>query len=162
MNRVVRAYPKEDLRVILDNSSSHRTPEALAWLRENRRVQFHYTPTSASWLNQVEGFFGILGKQSLGVTNFASKQALKEHLNAYMRSWNNRPTPFAWTKPAISEIIDGVEKGPFKPVAHRIFPLTEIVRSPSILEASDQVGKIVMVPDAFRAVDIPLDGGKGG
>jgi len=43
MNRVVRAYPKEDLRVILDNSSSHRTPEALAWLRENRRVQFHYT-----------------------------------------------------------------------------------------------------------------------
>src|SRR4029450_9200816 len=61
---------------------------------------FHYTPTSASWLNQVEGFFGILGKQSLSVTDFASTQALRDHLNAYMRAWKKNPTPFAWTKPA--------------------------------------------------------------
>lgn len=65
---------------------------------------FHYTPTSASWLNQVEGFFGILGKQSLGVTNFDSKRALRDHLHAFMRSWNSNPTPFAWTKPATAII----------------------------------------------------------
>jgi hypothetical protein len=63
-------------------------------------VQFHFTPTSASWLNQVEGLFGALGKQSLSETDFLSKKALRKHLAAYMRSWNNNPTPFAWTQPA--------------------------------------------------------------
>jgi hypothetical protein len=63
-------------------------------------VHFHYTPTSASWLNQVEGFFGILGKQSLSVTDFPSTGALRVHLRAYLRAWNRNPTPFAWTKPA--------------------------------------------------------------
>jgi hypothetical protein len=63
MKHVVRVYPDQELHVILDNSSAHSTPEVQAWLAEHPRVQFHYTPTSASWLNQVEGFFGILGKQ---------------------------------------------------------------------------------------------------
>lgn len=100
MNKVDRAYPAQDLHVILDNSSSHATPEVKAWLDEHPRVRFHFTPTSASWLNQVEGFFGILGKQSLSETDFPSKKALREHLAAYMRSWNKNPTPFEWTKPA--------------------------------------------------------------
>ena len=100
MNKVERAYPSQELHVILDNSSAHGTPEVKAWLAEHPRVQFHFTPTSASWLNQVEGFFGILGKQSLSETDFPSRKALREHLAAYMRSWNKNPTPFAWTKPA--------------------------------------------------------------
>src|SRR6266850_7236154 len=65
MRKVVRGYPGQELHVILDNSSSHGTPEIRRWLDENPLVKFHFTPTSASWLNQVEGFFGILGKQSL-------------------------------------------------------------------------------------------------
>ncbi len=85
-----------------------RIPDRSASPRRRRRrvsasnplVHFHYTPTSASWLNQVEGFFGILGKQSLGRTDFHSKRALRDHLDAYMRAWNKSPTPFAWTKPA--------------------------------------------------------------
>jgi transposase len=100
MRKVVRAYPRRELHVILDNSSSHGTPEVRAWLAEHPRVHFHYTPTSASWLNQVEGFFGILGKQSLSLTDFYSTRALREHLAAYMRAWNRNPTPFAWAKPA--------------------------------------------------------------
>lgn len=100
MRQVVRAYPRRELHVILDNSSSHSTPEVRAWLARHPRVHFHYTPTSASWLNQVEGFFGILGKQSLSMTDFYSKAALREHLAAYMRAWNRSPTPFAWTRPA--------------------------------------------------------------
>ncbi len=67
---------------------------------DNPRVHFHFTPTSASWLNQVEGFFGILAKQSLYITHFASKAALRKHLVAYLRAWNKNPTPFEWTKPA--------------------------------------------------------------
>ena len=71
-----------------------------------RRWSLHFESTRkqaaarASWLNQVEGFFGILGKQSLSMTDFYSKAGLREHLAAYMRAWNRNPTPFAWTKPA--------------------------------------------------------------
>jgi transposase len=104
MNTVVRRYPRKQLHVVLDNSSSHSTPKVTAWLSQHPRVHFHYTPTSASWLNQVEGFFGILGKQSLGATDFYSKTALREHLHAYMRAWNRNPTPFEWTKPAAAII----------------------------------------------------------
>ncbi len=100
MRKVVRAYPNRELHVILDNSSTHRTPDVRAWLTTHPLVHFHYTPTSASWLNQVEGFFGILGKQSLSVTDFPSTKALREHITAYMRAWKKNPTPFAWTKPA--------------------------------------------------------------
>jgi len=100
MNRVVRAYPKRELHVILDNSSSHRTPDVLDWLQKHRRVHFHFTPTSASWINQVEGWFGILAKQSLFLTDFRSKKALRDHLRAFLRAWNRNPTPFEWTKPA--------------------------------------------------------------
>ncbi|MBK6687204.1 MAG: IS630 family transposase [Deltaproteobacteria bacterium] len=100
MKKVERQYPGRELHVILDNSSTHRTPDVQAWLAEHPLIRFHYTPTSASWLNQVEGFFGILGKQSLSATNFPSKKALREHVAAYMRGWNRNPTPFAWTKPA--------------------------------------------------------------
>ncbi|RYZ61827.1 MAG: IS630 family transposase, partial [Proteobacteria bacterium] len=100
MKKVRRRYGDRELHVILDNSSTHGTPEVLAWLRAHPTVHFHYTPTSASWLNQVEGFFGILGKQSLSATNFPSKRALRDHIAAYMKAWNRNPTPFQWTKPA--------------------------------------------------------------
>lgn len=104
MKNVARAYPRRELHVILDNSSSHSTPAIQDWLAKNPRIRFHYTPTSASWLNQVEGFFGILAKQSLSSTDFHSKAALREHLDAYMAAWNDAPTPFAWTKPATAII----------------------------------------------------------
>ena len=100
LKKVERAYSGEELHVILDNSSSHGTPDVKDWLAANPQVHFHYTPTSASWLNQVEGFFGILGKQSLSSTDFKSKKELRDHLRAYLRAWNQNPTPFEWTKPA--------------------------------------------------------------
>jgi transposase len=100
MKKVARAYPTQELHVIVDNSSSHKTPEVKSWMLANPRVKFHFTPTSASWLNQVEGWFGILGKQSLSKTGFGSKAQLKAHLVAYLRDWNKHPTAFEWTKPA--------------------------------------------------------------
>jgi hypothetical protein len=63
-------------------------------LAAHPRVHFHYTPTSASWLNQIEGFFGILTKQSLSVTAFTSKRALMEHPHAHLRAWNQNPDAF--------------------------------------------------------------------
>ena len=100
MKKVVRVHPGRELHVILDNSSTHSTPEIQAWLEENPLVRFHFTPTSASWLNQVEGFFGILGKQSLFLNDFKSRRALADHIREYMKAWNKNPTPFEWTKPA--------------------------------------------------------------
>jgi transposase len=104
MKTVARLHPRRELHVILDNSSTHSTPEVQAWLARNTRIHFHYTPTSASWLNQVEGFFGILTKQSLSLTNFPSKKALRDHIEAYIAGWNENPTPFIWTKPAAAII----------------------------------------------------------
>jgi transposase len=100
MKKVVRLHPRVELHVVLDNSSTHRTPAIQRWLEKHPRVHFHYTPTSASWLNQVEGFFGILAKQALSLQDFPSKTALRTHLDAYISSWNDNPSPFFWTKPA--------------------------------------------------------------
>ena len=104
MKNVARLHPRRELHVVLDNSSTHSTPDVKNWLAKNPRIHFHYTPTSASWLNQVEGFFGILTKQSLSLTNFPSKKALRDHLEAYIKGWNKRPSPFIWTKPAAAII----------------------------------------------------------
>jgi len=100
MKKAVRAYPARHLHVVLDNSSTHNSAEVRTWLAAHPRVQFHSTPTSASWLNQIEGFFGILTKQSLSLTDFPPTRALQDHLVASLRAWNKNPTPFAWTKSA--------------------------------------------------------------
>jgi transposase len=88
------------LHVIVDNSSTHSTPEVMQWLAANPRVSFHFTPTSASWLNQVEGLFSILTRRSLRRTSFPSKAALRRHIADSLADWNRHPTPFVRTKPA--------------------------------------------------------------
>jgi transposase len=60
LKHVARRHPWQELHVVLDNSSTHGAAEVKEWLAKNPRVHFQYTPKSASWLNQVEGFFGIL------------------------------------------------------------------------------------------------------
>lgn len=106
MKRLARTFPRVALHVILDNSSTHATPEVQDWLAANSRVKFHFTPTSASWLNQVEGFFSILTRRSLRRTSFPTKAALKKHLRDFLARWNTDPTPFVWTKSAHTIIRD--------------------------------------------------------
>lgn len=100
LKQLARAFPKRELHVILDNSSTHKTPDVLTWLAKNPRVTFHFTPTSASWLNQVEGFFSILTRRSTRRTSFPSKASLRSHIEAFLKNWNANPTPFVWTKSA--------------------------------------------------------------
>jgi transposase len=106
MQKVARAYPDKDLHVIVDNSSAHKTPDVMAWNALHPRITFHFTPTSASWLNQVEGFFSILTRRSLTRTSFFNRSALKAHLRAFLASWNANPTPFVWTKKAHTVVRD--------------------------------------------------------
>ena len=100
LKKLEREFPAGVLHVILDNSSTHKTPEIQAWLRQHPRVQFHFTPKSASWMNQVEGLFSILTRRSLRRASFPSKTALRLHIQNFLTSWNENPTPFVWTKSA--------------------------------------------------------------
>ncbi len=65
LNTLVKAYPRRPLHVVLDNSSTHCTPEVQRWLQRHKRVHFHFTPTSASWMNMVEIWFSILTNQQV-------------------------------------------------------------------------------------------------
>lgn len=100
LKRLDRSFRKGALHVILDNSSTHKTPEVYDWLATHPRVVFHFTPTSASWLNQVEGFFSILTRRSLKRASFPSTTALRRHIERFLKTWNQAPTPFVWTKSA--------------------------------------------------------------
>lgn len=95
---LVRRYPRRDLHVIVDNSSTHSTPAVDAWLAAHPRVTFHFTPTGASWLNLVEVWFSILTRKSVRRGSFDTVTALVTHIGRYIDTWNAHPTPFIWTK----------------------------------------------------------------
>src|SRR5712671_3796349 len=95
---LVRRYPRRDLHVLLDNSSTHSTPAIQAWLATHPRVRFHFTPTGASWLNLVEVWFSILTRKSVRRGSFDTVRALIRHIERYLAEWNAHPTPFVWTK----------------------------------------------------------------
>lgn len=103
LKRVARHY-RGELHVILDNSSTHKTPEVQAWLERHPRVHFHFTPTGASWLNMIEAWFSILTRKSIRRGSFDTVRALIRHIQAYIDHWNENPIPFVWTKTA-DEIV---------------------------------------------------------
>jgi len=98
LKRLNRSYRGRELHVVLDNSSTHSTPEVQTWLEQRPRIHLHFTPTSASWLNMVEAWFGILTRQSVRRGSFPTVKALVKHIGAYIDHWNENPTPFVWTK----------------------------------------------------------------
>lgn len=91
--------------MILDNSSTHKTPEIEAWLARHPRVHFHFTPTGASWLKLVEVWPSILTRKSIRRSSHDSVSALICHVGTYIEAWNQNPVPFVWTKSA-DEIIE--------------------------------------------------------
>lgn len=105
-----RSYRKRDLHVILDNSSTHSTPAVMAWLEAHPRVHFHFTPTGASWLNMVEAWFSILTRKSVRRGSFDTVRALVRHIQNYIQHWNQRPTPFVWTKDPATIIKKAVRR----------------------------------------------------
>ena len=101
MDSVVAAFPDRELHVILDNLNTHKKNER--WLKKHPRVQFHFTPTRASWLNQVETWFSILQGQSLSGASFTAVRQLQEHIDAFIRAYNEKAEPFAWTKKKVRQ-----------------------------------------------------------
>src|SRR5271154_5671845 len=101
MNGVTTAFPKRQLHVILDNLNTHKKNED--WLEAHPNVKFHFTPTSASWLNQVEVWFSILQGHSLSGASFTTLKQLEQHIDAYIKAYNVRAEPFVRTKKKVRQ-----------------------------------------------------------
>ena len=109
---VIAAFPGCELHMILDNLNIHKNAAARRWLRRHPRVHFHYTPAHASWVNLVECFFSILGRQGLAQSVHTSKRQLKEFLLDFIARNNENPRPFVWTKgpEKLQRIIDATKQ----------------------------------------------------
>ena len=100
MKKVAAAHPGRDLHIVLDNYGTHKHPEVGAWLARHPRVTLHLTPTSGSWLDMVEIFFGIITRQAIRRGTYRSVSDLTTAIATFIDGWNERCEPFTWTKTA--------------------------------------------------------------
>jgi transposase len=104
MNELVAPYaPDQVIHVILDNLSTHK-PKHDRWLARHPNVHFHFTPTRASWLNQIECWFSILGRQALQGASFTSAQELRQAIDRFIENYNARAVPFEWKKEKVHSV----------------------------------------------------------
>ena len=100
LRQLDRAYPERELHLVMDNYATHKTPEVKDWLEKHPRFHVHFTPTSGSWLNLVEVWFGIIDKQAIRRGVFTSVKDLNTKIRQFITGWNDRKHPFVWTKTA--------------------------------------------------------------
>ncbi len=98
LRQLDRTYPGEELHLVMDNYATHKTPDVKAWLAAHENFHVHFTPISASWLNLVEVWFGIIDHQAIRRGVFTSVKDLNAKIRAFINGWNNRKHPFVWTK----------------------------------------------------------------
>ena len=118
LNRLVRAYPRVPLHVVLDNSSTHATPEVERWLARHKRVHFHFTPTSASWMNMVEIWFSILTSQQVRRGIYRDVPELIAAIEHFIAGYNERAQPFVWTKTADEVLATAIKHQPTSGTLH--------------------------------------------
>jgi transposase len=95
MNEVVADYPVQEIHVVLDNLNTHK-PKHDRWLARHPNVHFHFTPTHASWLNQIETWFSILSRQALRGSSFRSPREVRDRIDAFIAAYNRNALPFRW------------------------------------------------------------------
>ena len=111
LNTIERQVPADKaVHVVLDNYATHKHPKVLAWLERHPRWSFHFTPTSCSWLNAVEGFFAKLTRRRLKNGVFHSLVALQAAIKTFIQIHNGKPKPFVW-KDDPKAIITAVKRG---------------------------------------------------
>jgi hypothetical protein len=110
LKQVAKAYPRRELHIVLDNYGTHKHPTVGAWLARNPRITLHFTPTSGSWLNMVEIFFGIITRQAIRRGSFTSVKDLTAAIRRFIDGYNDRCHPFTWTKTA-DDILDHCKPG---------------------------------------------------
>jgi transposase len=109
LKHLARAYPDVELHLVMDNYAAHKRVEVRDWLVANPRIHVHFTPTSGSWLNLVEVWFGIIERQAIRRGSFSSVRDLMIKIRAFITGWNQRKHPFIWTKPA-DQILDKINR----------------------------------------------------
>lgn len=105
--------PRElDVHVVLDNLSAHKSEPVRRWLADPKRARWHlhFTPTSASWLNLIEGWFSVLTRKALTNASFTSTRQLEDAIDVWASHWNDDPQPFVWTN-TVDDIITKVKRG---------------------------------------------------
>jgi transposase len=108
LDEIDRNVPADlEVHLVLDNSSTHKTPAIHTWLLRHPRFHLHFTPTSSSWLNLVERWFAELTRKLLQRSAHRSVQALEKDLRAWTAMWNEDPRPFVWRKTA-DEILESL------------------------------------------------------
>ena len=117
LKHVARAYPDQQLHLVMDNYATHKHPNLKAWLAANPRIHAHFTPTSGSWLNLVEVWFGIIERQALRRGTFTSVRDLTAKIRQFINGWNPRSHPFIWTKTADS-ILDSIKRKQISTTRH--------------------------------------------
>jgi transposase len=111
LNAIEAELPKnKSVHVVLDNYATHKHPNVLAWLARHKRFTFHFTPTSCSWLNAVEGYFAKLSRKRLKRGVFRSVAELQTAINRFIDETNQTPKPFVWTADP-NKIIAAVRRG---------------------------------------------------
>jgi len=112
LNQLEKEVPPElDIHLILDNYSTHKSAEVQRWLKpkKRRRFHFHFTPTSSSWLNQVERWFGLITDKMIRRGTFHSVEELERAIYAWLATWNDKPKAFIW-KATADVILDKVRR----------------------------------------------------
>ena len=110
LDRIEAAVPPGlDVHLVMDNYATHKTPLIRAWLARRPRWHVHLTPTSSSWLNQVERFFGLLTEKQLRRSVHRSVAALHETIHTFIDQHNASPKPFRWIKSA-DDILASIER----------------------------------------------------
>jgi transposase len=108
VKKAVGPYGGREIHIVLDNLSTHTTPEVQVWLEQNPNIIFHFTPKGSSWINQIENWFGIITRQSIRRGTFSSVTALIRQIRDYIDHWNTDAEPFTWTATA-DEILAKVK-----------------------------------------------------
>ena len=112
LNRLEEATPRDQaIHVIADNLSTHKSPPVQRWLRRHPRVHMHFIPTSSSWLNLVERWFGEITRQRIRRGTFENVPALVAAIEDYLQHYNQAPRRFVWTKDA-DMILDKIARCP--------------------------------------------------
>jgi transposase len=97
MDEIANEYASDqELHIVLDNYSTHKKNDE--WLAQHPHVHFHFTPTSASWLNQVEIWFGIFSRKALRGASLTSPQSLRQRIEDFIERYNPSSKPFQWRK----------------------------------------------------------------
>jgi transposase len=110
LQKIDKEVPAEyAVHVVLDNASTHKTPAVQRWLLTHPRFVLHFTPTSSSWLNLVERWFGELTSKKLQRGTHRSVRALNAEIRDWIKTWNDNPRPYVWTKTA-DQILDSIAR----------------------------------------------------